>query len=144
MPEEKISREQEVPDSTGRNVITQPETGAPVRIKFVGVMNIINALLLIVIGIVAAGQTSGGSLIALFIGIVQGTLGYLLFRLNKMAWIINIVFYSFTVALNLFVVAEALNAGQYFGSVAYYFVLMIYFLIIDLCLISAWKRFFKK
>lgn len=144
MSEEIINREPEQPDSTGSSIITRPQTGVPGRIKFVGVMNILNALLLIVIGIVAAGQTDGGSLIALFIGIIQGTFGYLLFRMNKIAWIINTVFYTFTVVVNLFIVAEALNAGQYFGSVAYYFILMIYFLIIDFCLISAWKSFIKR
>lgn len=116
---------------------------APGRIKFVGVMNIINAVLLLAIGLIGfVVAHMAVLLIYSAIGALQFALGYYLFRMNRIVWVINVVLYGLTVIASIYLVAEALYAGQYFGSVKNEFLLMLYFLVMETCLVSSWRRFF--
>lgn len=118
---------------------------APGRIKFVGVMNIINAVLLFVLGLVGlAGESGGAFLLLILFGAVQGAMGYLLFRMNRIAWIINIALYGIIILFSVYVIAESIISGEYIGFSTRNIIMLIYFSIIEFCLVSAKGDFRKR
>jgi len=117
---------------------------APGRIKFVGTMNIINAVILVFIGLYGlATENKGIALGIITAGLVQGALGYYLFKMNKIVWIINTALYGIIAAGSVYAIAEPLMHGVSIGSVSHNIFMLIYFSIIEFCLLSKRGEFFK-
>lgn len=117
---------------------------APGRIKFVGIMNIINAVLLVFLGMYGLATENKGIALGIIVaGLAQGALGYYLFKMNKVVWIINTALYGVIVAGSIYAIAEPLMHGVSFGSVSHNVIMLICFSIVEFCLVSKWREFWK-
>ncbi len=116
----------------------------PLRIRFVARMNKINAYGLILLGVLSLPSPKKTIPLLIFISsIIMWALGHYLAKMNKIVWILNIVLFSFTAIVLIAVIARVSYVQQYSGSVTYNVCLLIYCIIIDYCIVSSWKKFFK-